>query len=95
MEVLQGKAEKSRVPIELLQEKQKRSGALGGGIRNLGRGPERVEDLKSDWGECRNMSQTLSRFGNNALIYPQLDVKSSLTLRPFGAGGIALSGGSM
>ena len=41
MEVLQGKAEKSGVPMELLQEKQKWSGAPGGRVGNLGGGPER------------------------------------------------------
>ena len=41
MEVLQGKAEKSGVPMELLQGKRKRSGAPGGRIGNLGGGPER------------------------------------------------------
>ena len=41
MEVLQGKVEKSRVPMELLQGKRKWSGAPGGGVGNLGGGPER------------------------------------------------------
>ena len=45
MKVLQRKTEKSKVPIELLQRKQKRSKASGGEIRNLGRGLERSREL--------------------------------------------------
>ena len=46
MEVLQGKAEKSGVPMELLQGKRKWSGAPGGGVGNLGGGPERSGEPK-------------------------------------------------
>ena len=41
MEVLQEKAEKSGVSMELLQGKQKWSRAPGGGVGNLEGGPER------------------------------------------------------
>ena len=45
MKVLQRRTEKSKVPIELLQRKQKRSKALGEEIRSLGRDLERSREL--------------------------------------------------
>ena len=45
MKVLQKRTEKSKVPIELLQRKQKRSKAPSGEIRNLERGLERSGEV--------------------------------------------------
>ena len=45
MKVLQRKTEKSKVSVELLQRKQKRSKAPSGEIRNLERGLEKSEEL--------------------------------------------------